>query len=71
MPAATHHPATEVVLQARGLRKEFRGYTAVGGVDLDVHRGEVAAAFQAARARRTPLSHHGKATKRVDIAPSN
>ncbi|MBN9582441.1 MAG: ABC transporter ATP-binding protein [Afipia sp.] len=41
MHAATHHPATEVVLKARGLRKEFRGYTAVGGVDLDVHRGQI------------------------------
>ncbi len=31
----------EVVLSARGLRKDFRGYTAVDGVDLDVRRGEI------------------------------
>ena len=41
MAAAMHHPITESVLSARGLRKEFRGYTAVGGVDLDVRRGEI------------------------------
>jgi branched-chain amino acid transport system ATP-binding protein len=31
----------DVVLQARGLRKEFRGYVAVGNVDLDVRRGSI------------------------------
>jgi branched-chain amino acid transport system ATP-binding protein len=41
MQAVTPHPATEAVLQARGLRKDFRGYTAVGGVNLDVRRGEI------------------------------
>jgi branched-chain amino acid transport system ATP-binding protein len=33
--------STDIVLQARGLRKEFRGYVAVGHVDLDVHRGSI------------------------------
>ncbi len=41
MGATARHPTTEVVLQARELRKDFRGYTAVGGVDLDIHRGEI------------------------------
>jgi branched-chain amino acid transport system ATP-binding protein len=41
MQAATPHLATEAVLQARALRKDFRGYTAVAGVDLDVRRGEI------------------------------
>ena len=41
MGASPHHPTTEVVLKARGLRKEFRGYVAVSGVDLDIHRGEI------------------------------
>jgi len=30
-----------VVLSARGLRKEFAGFVAVGGVDLDVHHGRI------------------------------
>jgi branched-chain amino acid transport system ATP-binding protein len=33
--------STDVVLEARGLRKEFRGYVAVGGVDLDIRRGSI------------------------------
>ncbi len=41
MQAATPRPATEAVLQARSLRKDFRGYTAVAGVDLDIRRGEI------------------------------
>ena len=41
MGATARHPTTEIVLQARELRKDFRGYTAVGGVDLDIHRGEI------------------------------
>lgn len=32
---------TEVVLSARGLTKEFRGFVAVNGVDLDVRRGTI------------------------------
>ena len=31
----------DIVLQARGLRKEFRGFVAVGGVDLDIRRGTI------------------------------
>ena len=31
----------DVVLEARGLRKEFRGFVAVGGVDLDIRRGSI------------------------------
>ena len=30
-----------VVLSARDLRKEFAGFVAVGGVDLDVHHGKI------------------------------
>jgi branched-chain amino acid transport system ATP-binding protein len=30
-----------VVLSARGLRKEFAGFVAVGGVDLDVHHARI------------------------------
>jgi branched-chain amino acid transport system ATP-binding protein len=44
MAAARQHelPASaDVVLQARGLRKEFRGYVAVDHVDLDVRRGSI------------------------------
>ncbi|MBX9709939.1 MAG: ABC transporter ATP-binding protein [Xanthobacteraceae bacterium] len=41
MGAATHQHPAEIVLEARGLRKEFRGYVAVGGVDLDVARGSI------------------------------
>ncbi len=41
MHAVMPHPATEAVLQARGLKKDFSGYTAVGGVDIDVRRGEI------------------------------
>jgi branched-chain amino acid transport system ATP-binding protein len=41
---ATHGhavPDADIVLQARGLRKEFRGFVAVGGVDLDIRRGAI------------------------------
>jgi len=31
----------DAVLQARNLRKEFRGFVAVGGVDLDIRRGSI------------------------------
>ncbi len=41
MGAVTHQRSADVVLEARGLRKEFRGYVAVGGVDLDVARGSI------------------------------
>ena len=41
MGAVLHQPATEVVLSARGLRKDFRGYAAVSDVNLDVHRGDI------------------------------
>lgn len=37
------HPSVkdDVVLEARALRKEFRGFVAVGGVDLDIRRGTI------------------------------
>jgi branched-chain amino acid transport system ATP-binding protein len=41
---ATHShavPGADIVLQARGLRKEFRGFVAVGGVNLDIRRGVI------------------------------
>jgi len=42
MGVTAHHSASvDVVLEARGLRKEFRGYVAVGGVDLDIRRGTI------------------------------
>jgi branched-chain amino acid transport system ATP-binding protein len=41
MHAVTPRIATDAVLQARGLRKDFRGYVAVSGVDFDVRRGEI------------------------------
>lgn len=41
MEEASHHADVDVVLDARGLRKEFRGYVAVNGVDLDVRRGTI------------------------------
>ncbi len=41
MGAQAHQHPADVVLEARGLRKEFRGYVAVGGVDLDVTRGSI------------------------------
>ncbi len=41
MNAEMHQHSADVVLEARGLRKEFRGYVAVGGVDLDVTRGSI------------------------------
>ena len=41
MQAAMPQQATDAVLQARALRKEFRGYTAVAGVDLDVRRSDI------------------------------
>lgn len=44
MDAKTHRPSAAdapVVLEARGLRKEFRGYVAVGGVDLSFCRGSI------------------------------
>ena len=34
-------PNADVVLSARSLRKEFRGFVAVGGVDLDIRRGSI------------------------------
>ncbi len=34
-------PESRVVLSARDLRKEFAGFVAVGGVDLDVHHGKI------------------------------
>jgi branched-chain amino acid transport system ATP-binding protein len=44
MDAATHHPQAadaDVVLEARDLLKEFRGYVAVRGVNLDIRRGTI------------------------------
>ncbi|HAP09985.1 MAG TPA: ABC transporter ATP-binding protein, partial [Afipia sp.] len=41
MEEASHHADADVVLEARGLRKEFRGYVAVNGVDLDIRRGTI------------------------------
>lgn len=42
MGVAARHPAgADVVLEARGLRKEFQGFVAVGGVDLDIQRGAI------------------------------
>jgi branched-chain amino acid transport system ATP-binding protein len=44
MDAVTHRLSAaeaDVVLEARGLRKEFRGYVAVAGVDLDFRRGTI------------------------------
>jgi branched-chain amino acid transport system ATP-binding protein len=38
-PAATAEP--RVVLSARGLGKDFAGFTAVNGVDLDVHHARI------------------------------
>ncbi|MBV5271285.1 MAG: ABC transporter ATP-binding protein [Afipia sp.] len=41
---ATHGhavPDADIVLQARGLRKVFRGFVAVSGVDLDIRRGAI------------------------------
>lgn len=41
---ATHShavPGADIVLQARELRKEFRGFVAVGGVNLDIRRGAI------------------------------
>ena len=41
-PASTGSDANpRVVLSARGLRKEFAGFVAVGDVDLDVHHGKI------------------------------
>ena len=34
-------PAGVTVIRARGIHKSFGSFTALGGVDLDVHRGEV------------------------------
>lgn len=33
--------AEEIILSARGLTKEFKGFVAVDGVDLDVERGKI------------------------------
>ncbi len=33
--------ADEIILQTRGLTKEFKGFVAVNGVDLDVRRGTI------------------------------
>lgn len=43
MDATDGHAAldADIVLQARGLRKEFRGFVAVSGVDLDIRRGSI------------------------------
>jgi branched-chain amino acid transport system ATP-binding protein len=44
MDAAAHHPQTadaDVVLEARDLLKEFRGYVAVRDVNLDIRRGTI------------------------------
>ena len=41
-PAAdpTSRAGSEVLIRARGLRKSFGDFTAVDGIDVDVHRGE-------------------------------
>src|SRR2546425_11459605 len=33
--------ADDIILQTRGLTKEFKGFTAVNGVDLEVRRGSI------------------------------
>jgi ABC-2 type transport system ATP-binding protein len=40
-PAAGGPAAAAVAIRVRGLRKSYDGTTAVDGIDLDVHRGEV------------------------------
>ena len=55
MGAVPHHPATEVVLRARGLRKDFRGYSAVTDVNLDVHRGDIHALIGSNGAGKTTV----------------
>jgi branched-chain amino acid transport system ATP-binding protein len=43
-PGRTTAAAGEApILSARGLRKEFAGFVAVGGVDLDIYEGKIAA----------------------------
>jgi branched-chain amino acid transport system ATP-binding protein len=37
----TPQPAPSVVLSARGLRRDFAGFTAVNDVDIDVRHGEI------------------------------
>jgi branched-chain amino acid transport system ATP-binding protein len=44
-----------VVLSARGLRKEFAGFVAVGDVDLDVHHGKIHALIGPNGAGKTTL----------------
>ena len=39
--AAPHGPVDEVILETRGLTKQFKGFVAVSSVDLRVRRGEV------------------------------
>ena len=41
MTAATHSTGPEVVLRMEDLTKEFRGFTAVRKLNLDVHRGTI------------------------------
>src|SRR3954468_8845088 len=39
-PAYTEHAPAASLVHARGLRKVFGDFTAVDGIDVDVHRGE-------------------------------
>ena len=36
----SRRPASDVLIEARGLRKDFGDFTAVAGIDVQVHRGE-------------------------------
>ena len=45
----------DVILSTRGLTKEFRGFTAVNSVDLDVHEGDVHALVGPNGAGKTTL----------------
>ncbi len=41
MAAAPHHPVHDLILETRGLTKQFKGFVAVSNVDLRVRRGEI------------------------------
>src|SRR5437016_9996237 len=40
-PAVGRRMADDIILQTRGLTKEFKGFVAVNGVDLEVRRGTI------------------------------
>jgi branched-chain amino acid transport system ATP-binding protein len=56
----------DIILEARGLTKQFAGFFAVGGVDLKVRRGTIHALIGPNGAGKSPLKSFDLALPPMD-----